>query len=280
MSSRLLIADDSTTIQKVFERTFPPEEFTLSFANTGEEALTKARMENPNVIIADINIPGKNGFEVCEEVKKDSSLKNIPVLLLVGILDDFDVDEALRVGADGHIVKPFEANDTINKVREALAKGERAVPTTPEPTPPSSAKSDTVVPRVREVFLCHAHRDKATYVRPLVEELKQRRVTFWLDEAEIGWGERITDKINQGLANSRYVLVFLSDAFLERNWPQKEMNAALNLESSADVVVVLPIMIASPDEVFARYPLLRDKIYLEWSAGAEYIADRLKELLT
>ena len=128
MPAKLLIADDSTTIQKVFERTFPPEEFTLSFVGNGEEALTQAKTDRPNVIIADINMPVKNGFELCAELKKDPALKGIPVLLLIGILDDFDEDESRRVGADGFIVKPFEANAAISKVREALAKGGSALP--------------------------------------------------------------------------------------------------------------------------------------------------------
>jgi CheY-like chemotaxis protein len=129
VAAKLLIADDSTTIQKVFERTFPPEEFTLSFANNGEEALTKARKDKPNAIIADINMPAKNGFELCEELKRDPVLRGTPVLLLIGILDDFDEDEGRRVGADGFIIKPFESNAAISKVREALAKGATAQPT-------------------------------------------------------------------------------------------------------------------------------------------------------
>jgi CheY-like chemotaxis protein len=128
VAAKLLIADDSTTIQKVFERTFPPEEFTLSFANNGEEALTKARTDKPNAIIADINMPAKNGFELCEELKRDPVLRGTPVLLLIGILDDFDEDEGRRVGADGFIIKPFESNAAISKVREALAKGGSALP--------------------------------------------------------------------------------------------------------------------------------------------------------
>jgi len=126
MPTRLLIADDSPTIQKIFERTFPTEEFAITFANNGEEALVKARKDKPDLIIADINMPLKNGFEVCEEVKKDPLLKDIPVLLLTGILDGFDEDESRRVGADGFIVKPFEANAAIRKIRNALAKREEA----------------------------------------------------------------------------------------------------------------------------------------------------------
>jgi DNA-binding response OmpR family regulator len=126
--AKLLIADDSTTIQKVFERNFPATEFTLSFANDGEEALTKARSESPDLIIADISMPAKSGFELCATLKHDSALKRIPVLLLIGILDDFDEDESRRVGADGFIVKPFEATAALNKVRAALAKGAGTLP--------------------------------------------------------------------------------------------------------------------------------------------------------
>ena len=128
MANRLLIADDSTTIQKVFERTFPEEEFVITFASNGEEAASKAREIQPDLIIADVNMPGKTGFQVCEEVKGDPALKDTPVLLLIGILDDFDEDESRRVGADGFIVKPFEANAAIQKVRDVLTAGGRYQP--------------------------------------------------------------------------------------------------------------------------------------------------------
>ena len=141
VTAKLLIADDSNTIQKVFERTFPTEEFTLSFANNGEEALTKARTDKPNVIIADINMPAKNGFELCTELKKDPALRGIPVLLLIGILDDYDEDEGRRVGADGFIIKPFESNAAISKVREALSKGENVQPT----EGPAGGKAEEIV---------------------------------------------------------------------------------------------------------------------------------------
>ena len=128
MRAKLLIADDSTTIQKVFERNFPAGEFTLSFANDGEEALTKVRTERPDLIIADISMPVKNGFELCATLKGDPTLKGIPFLLLIGILDDFDEDESQRVGADGFIVKPFEVTAALNKVRAALSKGAGTLP--------------------------------------------------------------------------------------------------------------------------------------------------------
>src|SRR6266404_5136319 len=76
-------------------------------------------------------------------------------------------------------------------------------------------------------FLCHASADKETYVRPFAAALTAGGITYWLDEAEVGWGDRITEKINEGLSHSHYVVVFLTEAFLKRKWPQTELGGAL-----------------------------------------------------
>src|SRR5947209_5460884 len=109
----------------------------------------------------------------------------------------------------------------------------------------------------RDVFLCHATADKNMYVHPFAEALEANGITYWLDEAEIGWGDRISSKINDGLARSSYVVVFLTAAFLDRHWPQTELGSALNLEASSGQVIVLPIMVAPDTDVFRQYPLLR-----------------------
>lgn len=119
---KILIADDSLTIQRVFERTLPSGEFHLFFATDGQEAIEKAREILPHLIIADINMPSKGGMEICEELKKDPKLKEIPVLLLVGVLDDFDEEEGKRAGAAGYLVKPFEAESALSRIREVLAQ--------------------------------------------------------------------------------------------------------------------------------------------------------------
>ncbi len=93
------------------------------------------------------------------------------------------------------------------------------------------------------------------------------------------WGASITQKINQGLGTSRYVLVFLSEAFLQRNWPQVEFSNALHRGVSSGLVVVLPFMIVDPEIVFKKYPLLRDKNYQEWARDPAHIAERLRGLL-
>ncbi|MBI1745855.1 MAG: toll/interleukin-1 receptor domain-containing protein [Acidobacteria bacterium] len=104
-------------------------------------------------------------------------------------------------------------------------------------------------------------------------------ITYWLDEAEIGWGDRITEKINGGLAQSRVVVVFLSDAFLQRRWPQTELGSALNLEAATGEVLVLPLLLAPDSVVFAQYPLHRDKHFQRWEAGVPVLVAALQKRL-
>ena len=84
----------------------------------------------------------------------------------------------------------------------------------------------------KDVFICHASEDKLTIIKPLLAALDKEGITYWYDEAEINWGESIPNKVNEGLRISRYVLVVLSSFFLSKNWPQRELNSALNTESS------------------------------------------------
>ena len=89
---------------------------------------------------------------------------------------------------------------------------------------------------MRDVFICHASEDKTTVVRPLTKALTEQGISCWLDEAEIKWGDSITKKVNEGLSISRFVIVILSQAFLSKNWPERELNAALNIEDRKSVV--------------------------------------------
>jgi hypothetical protein len=127
----------------------------------------------------------------------------------------------------------------------------------------------------RDVFLSHASEDKDKFVRPFAEELNRRGVTYWLDEAEIKWGDKITQKINDGLRRSRFVVVFLSSSFVGKNWPESELGAALNKENTEGQIVVLPLMLDDTSAILTRYPLLHDKVYLKWSMSLSEIVDRL-----
>jgi len=132
---------------------------------------------------------------------------------------------------------------------------------------------------MKDVFLCHATADKDAYVRVFADRLRQHGISYWLDEAEIGWGDSVCDSINKGLGTSRYVIAFISDAFLARTWPKKEMNAALSLEDVRKCKVLLPLAVASIGRIKAAYPLLGDRWHLKWEAGLEALVDELKAQL-
>lgn len=135
---------------------------------------------------------------------------------------------------------------------------------------------------VRDVFLCHASEDKAKVLRPLVSALKAAGITFWYDEAEIRWGDSIVEKVNEGLRISRYVLVVLSPAFVEKHWPQRELNAVLNIEASTSEVRVLPLLVGSPEQLkglLVNYPILNDKAFKRWESDPLPIIEALQRRL-
>jgi hypothetical protein len=134
----------------------------------------------------------------------------------------------------------------------------------------------------RDVFFCHASEDKEEVVRPLVEACTEEGISCWYDEAEIQWGDSITEKVNEGLANSRYVVVVLSQASAVKTWPQRELNAVLNQEASRGEVKILPLLVGSPDdqqEILAKFPLLNDKRYLPWGVDLREIVRALRARL-
>ncbi len=120
MPKTLLLADDSITIQKVVAITFASEDIRVVSVDNGEDALAKARELKPDVILADVVMPRKNGYELCEAVKSDAGLRSTPVLLLAGTFEAFDEARARQAKADGHIAKPFESGALINRVKELV----------------------------------------------------------------------------------------------------------------------------------------------------------------
>jgi len=122
MPKTLLLADDSVTIQKVVGISFANEDVVLLTVDNGEDAIARAREARPDLVLADILMPGKDGYEVCEAIKSDPELRHVPVLLLSGTFESYDEERAQRVGADGHITKPFEAQALVDQVNELLAR--------------------------------------------------------------------------------------------------------------------------------------------------------------
>ncbi|MCS6873469.1 MAG: response regulator [Pyrinomonadaceae bacterium] len=121
MSKKLLLADDSVTIQKVVNLTFADEGIEVLTASDGNTAIEMLMIYKPDIVIADVNMPGLNGYQLCEKIKTDERLKNIPVILLVGSFEPFNEEEARRVGADDFLTKPFQSiRQLVNKVSSLL----------------------------------------------------------------------------------------------------------------------------------------------------------------
>ena len=120
MKKKLLLADDSITIQKVVGIILSTEEYQLEITDDGDRAFAKALEEIPDLVIADVSMPGMDGFELCRSIKSEPALSGTSVLLLPGAFDQFDEEKATEVGADGWLTKPFESQALLDKVSQLL----------------------------------------------------------------------------------------------------------------------------------------------------------------
>lgn len=121
MPKKLLLADSSITIQKVVELSLSDEGFKVTSTRDGDTAFKLAKEIRPDVVLADIFLPSIDGYELCKKMKEDPELKNIPVILLVGKSDSFDMSRANLCGAADFINKPFESSELIEKVKSYSA---------------------------------------------------------------------------------------------------------------------------------------------------------------
>jgi CheY-like chemotaxis protein len=126
MGHTLLLADDSVTIQRVIELTFADEDVTVIAVGDGQQAIERIEAEPPDIVLADIDMPERDGFEVANFVKQNPELKRIPVILLTGAFDPVDEARVAAAGCDGILAKPFEPQLLINRVKQLLAASDRA----------------------------------------------------------------------------------------------------------------------------------------------------------
>jgi CheY-like chemotaxis protein len=126
--SRILLADDSPHAQRMGERILREEGFEVVSLTDGNAAMSRLADVDPDLILVDVFLPGKSGFELCRHVKNDPRFKHVRVVLTAGLLEPFDEDEAKRAGCDAILKKPFEASKVVSTigplVKEAqLARG-------------------------------------------------------------------------------------------------------------------------------------------------------------
>ncbi len=123
MATKLLLADDSVTIQKVVNLTFAAENVLIESVTDGTLAIERTRAVRPDIVLADVFMPGLNGYEVCAAIKADPELAATPVVLLVGTFEPFDELEASRVKCDAYLTKPFDTSELIQVVHSLVEKG-------------------------------------------------------------------------------------------------------------------------------------------------------------
>jgi len=134
MGIRLLLADDSITIQKVVGIIFANEDYDLTVVDNGVAALEKARETLPDIMLVDALMPGRNGYEVCQEIRAESRLQHVPLLLMTGAFEPFDEARAQQCGADDFISKPFESQQLVEKVSKLVELGQQRAKTQEPPS--------------------------------------------------------------------------------------------------------------------------------------------------
>jgi CheY-like chemotaxis protein len=122
MGKRILLADDSRTIQQAFAMVMDGSGYTLSFAKSVDEALAVARRDGrPDLVLSDAALGTGSGYDLCAQIKADGALRDVPVYILASAQTPYDEARGRKVGADGHLAKPFESQALLDAVASALA---------------------------------------------------------------------------------------------------------------------------------------------------------------
>ena len=143
MAYKLLLADDSVTIQRVIELTFADEDVQVVAVGDGQQAIERIDADPPDIILADVDMPKRNGYEVAAYVKSRPNLAHIPVVLLTGAFEPIDQARATAAGSDDVLAKPFEPQMVINRVKQLLG---RAVEGGARKAPPASGVDPSASP--------------------------------------------------------------------------------------------------------------------------------------
>ena len=122
--SKILVADDDQNICELLRLYIEKEGFTVSIANDGEQAIRRFNEENPDLVILDVMMPALDGWQVCREIRKKSS---VPIIMITAKGDTFDKVLGLELGADDYIVKPFDTKEVVARIK-AIARRVSAAP--------------------------------------------------------------------------------------------------------------------------------------------------------
>jgi len=122
MAKKILVADDSITIQKIVAMAFEKEDAVVEGISNGKEAFERIGDFNPDIVLADVDMPGLTGFELSKKIKADPEFDSVKVLLLASDFEDFNESLFNESGADDHILKPFKSDNIVKKVVDLISK--------------------------------------------------------------------------------------------------------------------------------------------------------------
>lgn len=117
---RVLVADDDNNIFTIIQNSLLPDQFEILKAVNGKEALGVVFAEKPDILILDIMMPGMDGYRVCEEIKKNISTQNIPIIILSAKTSVEDKIKAMEMGIDDYMVKPFDPRELSARIKMAM----------------------------------------------------------------------------------------------------------------------------------------------------------------
>jgi CheY-like chemotaxis protein len=215
--SRILLADDSPHAQRMGERILREEGFEVVSVTDGDSAVHRLADADPDVIVADVFLPGKNGFELCRYVKAQPAHRHVRVVMTAGLLEVFDEDEARRAGADAIIKKPFEASAIIETIKPLLVEAQLARGLFPDGQsagvpPPPARPAETVRPSTEvkkpetaraAVAPRLAPRPAAAPPAPIDPELVRAAVTVALDAAMPALIDDVTSRVLEALRDKQ-----------------------------------------------------------------------------
>src|SRR3989337_2218003 len=130
MKGCILVVDDDLALSEMLGIVLRSEGFEPVFASTGEKALPKVREAKPDVVLLDLMLPGKDGIDVCREIRAES---DVPIVMLTAKGDTVDVVVGLESGADDYVIKPFKPKELVAPVRARLRSTGEAAPERPAP---------------------------------------------------------------------------------------------------------------------------------------------------
>jgi two-component system alkaline phosphatase synthesis response regulator PhoP len=128
---RILIIEDEEDIRELIRYTLDREGFGVSEVGTGEEGLRSAADRNPDLVLLDLMLPGKDGLSVCRELKGDEATRNIPVIMVTARGEESDIVAGLELGAEDYVVKPFSPKVLAARIRSVLRRREAAASASP-----------------------------------------------------------------------------------------------------------------------------------------------------